>query len=303
MPISRAILFQLATSAQFERATRVLPTGERLAWRSASRYVCGTAAADAFELARRLHEKGVAATIDQFGEQISDIAVADRVAADYLRLAGELTDLPEDAWLSIDLSHLGLDVDQSGCAERLAAIAGQLSAGRRIQVGAEDHGRSDAVLECVLTVAGQGLADRLGATVQANLRRAPADLERLIAADVHSGRCPLGDPGVIDQHVQATPRLPHRTQRLGDRLVAGHVRLQAARFTAGAGRGGSRGRLVDLETATRAPSAAKRSAIALPKSAPAPVTIARFPASRISSPKRQTAAGRLLPDRSTRAHK
>lgn len=186
MPISRAILFQLATSAQFERATRVLPTGERLAWRSASRYVCGTAAADAFELARRLHEKGVAASIDQFGEQISDIAVADRVAADYLRLAGELTDLPEDAWLSIDLSHLGLDVDQSGCTERLAAIAGQLSAGRRIQVGAEDHDRADAVLECVLTVAGQGLADRLGATVQANLRRAPADLERLIAADVHT---------------------------------------------------------------------------------------------------------------------
>jgi len=116
-----------------------------MAGRSASRYVCGTAAADAFVLARRLHEKGVAASIDQFGEQISDIAVADRVAADYLRLAGELTDLPQDAWLSIDLSHLGLDVDQSGCTERLAAIAGQLSAGRRIQVGAEDH---DAPMPC-----------------------------------------------------------------------------------------------------------------------------------------------------------
>ncbi len=93
--------------------------------------------------------------------------------------------MPEDAWLSIDLSHLGLDTDRSGCTEHLAAIAGQLNAARRIQVGAEDHDRADAVLKCVLTVAGQGLADRLGATVQANLRRTPADLERLIAAGVH----------------------------------------------------------------------------------------------------------------------
>lgn len=185
MPIARAVLFRLATSARFERATRVLPAGERLAWRAASRYVSGTSAADAFELARRLHNRGVGVSIDQFGEQVDDVAVAERVAVDYLRLASELRDLPEDAWLSIDLSHLGLDIDLSGCTEHLAAIAGHLSAGRRIQVGAEDPGRADAVLKCVLNVACQGLANRLGATVQANLRRAPADLERLIAAGVH----------------------------------------------------------------------------------------------------------------------
>ncbi len=74
--------------------------------------------------------------------------------ADYLRLAGDLSDLPEDAWLSIDLSHLGMDVDPLGCANRLAAIAGRLTAGRPIQVGAEDHDRADAVVERVLTVAG-----------------------------------------------------------------------------------------------------------------------------------------------------
>ncbi len=185
MPADRAIIFRLATSPRFERAARTLPAGERLAWRSASRYVAGTTAADAFELVRELHERGVGASIDQFGEQIDDVRVAERVAADYLRLAGELDALPQDAWLSIDLSHLGLDVDLPGCVERLAAIAGRLSGGRRIQIGAEDHDRADAVLECILSGAGHGLADCLGATVQANLRRAPVDLERLIAAGVH----------------------------------------------------------------------------------------------------------------------
>ena len=140
-------------------------------------------APDAFKMARRLHDRGVGASVDQFGEQTLDDAGAKRVAAEYLRLADGLGDLPKDAWLSIDLSHLGLDVDLLGCTEHLAAIAGRLSAGRRIQIGAEDHERADAVLESVLTVA--SLADRLGATVQANLRRAPDDLERLIAAGVH----------------------------------------------------------------------------------------------------------------------
>jgi len=185
MPIDRAILFRLATSTRFERATRALPAGERLAWRAASRYVSGTTAADALELAQRLLDRGVGASIDQFGELVDDFAVAEHVAADYLPLAGGLSDVPEDAWLSIDLSHLGLDIDPLGCANRLAAIAGRLPAGRRVQVGAEDHDRADGVVECVLTVAGQGLADRLGATVQANFRRTPADLERLVAAGVH----------------------------------------------------------------------------------------------------------------------
>lgn len=71
------------------------------------------------------------------------------------------------------------------CTEHLTAIARALPPGRRVQVGAEDHARADAVLRCVLEVAGLGLAERLGATAQANLHRTPEDMEQLIAAGVH----------------------------------------------------------------------------------------------------------------------
>ncbi len=50
--------------------------------------------------------------------------------------------MPETTWLSVDLSHLGLDVDPQRCVEHLAAIASALPAGRRIQVGAEDYDRT-----------------------------------------------------------------------------------------------------------------------------------------------------------------
>jgi len=183
VPTGRAVLFRLATSARFERAVRGMPGGERWAWNKASRYVAGTTSGEG--TVQQLAERGVGASVDQFGELVQDAATAERVADDYLKLAGELTTAPEATWLSVDLSHLGLDFDPPRCAEHLAAIASVLPAGRRIQVGAEDHDRADAVLACVLTVAGRGLADRLGATVQANLHRAAGDLDQLVSAGVH----------------------------------------------------------------------------------------------------------------------
>ncbi|HEY2241776.1 MAG TPA: proline dehydrogenase family protein [Streptosporangiaceae bacterium] len=190
MALDRAILFRLATSERLERAVRRAPSGERLAWRAASRYVAGSDAAAAVQRARDLAGDGVAASLDLFGELVRDPAEADRVTAGYLALAGELSGLPESTWLAVDLSHLALDTDPGGCADRLAAIAGALPDGRRLQVGAEDHGRAEAILTCVETVAGRGptgerLGARLGATVQANYHRTPSDLERLATAGVH----------------------------------------------------------------------------------------------------------------------
>jgi proline dehydrogenase len=185
VPADRAILFRLATSTRLERAARAAPLGERLAWRAACRYVAGTTAAAAAQVASQLRDRGVGSSIDQFGELVQDTAAAERVAASYLELAEQVNAMPADTWLSIDLTHLGLDVDPPGCADRLAAIAARLSADRRIQVGAEDGGRPDAVLACIETVARQGLAGRLGATAQANFRRTPRDLERLVEAGVY----------------------------------------------------------------------------------------------------------------------
>lgn len=128
MPTGRAVLFRLATSSQLERVVRALPGGEQRTWLAASRYVAGNTLGDALATVQRLAQHGVHSSIDQFGEMIQDAATADRVATDYLKLADQLTALPEVTWLSVDLSHLGLDIDPQWCAEHLAAIASALPA-------------------------------------------------------------------------------------------------------------------------------------------------------------------------------
>ncbi|MQA74763.1 MAG: proline dehydrogenase [Solirubrobacterales bacterium] len=185
MGVDRAVLFRLATNERLERATKALPGGETSAWRAASRYVAGRGRDEALNTAAGLLERGHAVSMDLFGELVHDPEVAARVVEDYLSLAAALPAPPTNAWLSLDLTHLSLDTDPAGAADRLAAVTRDLPPGRRLQVGAENGARADAVLACVLDVAGRGLADRLGATVQANLVRSPADVDALTGAGVH----------------------------------------------------------------------------------------------------------------------
>jgi proline dehydrogenase len=183
--LDRDALFRLATSERLERAVKRVPGGEAAARRAASRYVAGRSRSDALVTAAALLEQGSGVSLDLFGESVTDPVVADRVLQDYLELVEALPPLPAEVWLSVDLSHLALNTDPSGVADRLATIAAALPDGRRVQVGAEEAAQADAILACVLDVAGRGMAHRLGATVQANLLRSPADADSLAEAGVH----------------------------------------------------------------------------------------------------------------------
>ena len=205
MGIDRRLLFRLATSQRLERAVKRVPGGDTAAWRAASRYFAGSSRSDAIATAEQLLERGHGVSIDLFGERVTDPVVADEVVEDYLALARALPPPPADIWLSVDLSHLALDSGSAAVADRLAAIAGALPGGRRVQVGAEEAARADAILACVLDVAARGMADRLGATVQANLLRSSADAAALADAGVHirlvkgayveaTGARPFGEP-------------------------------------------------------------------------------------------------------------
>jgi proline dehydrogenase len=205
MGLGRSLLFRVATSKRLERAVKRVPGGEHAAWRSASRYFASRSLGGALGTVEMLFARGHGASVDLFGERVSDPAVADEVLEEYLALVAALPPPPADAWLSVDLSHLALSADPAAAADRLAAIANALPGGRRVQVGAEEAALTDAVQDCVIAVAARGLADRLGATVQANLVRSPNDTDALAGAGVHirlvkgayveaTGAHPYGEP-------------------------------------------------------------------------------------------------------------
>ena len=69
---ARRLLFALATNERFERAVARVPGARARAWRSARRYVAGETGADALRVAAALAAKGLQASLDLFGERVSD---------------------------------------------------------------------------------------------------------------------------------------------------------------------------------------------------------------------------------------
>jgi proline dehydrogenase len=180
--IARRVLLALATSAGWQRAVRAVPGGGRAAYRLARGYVAGTGSEDALSCAHRLAAAGLASSIDCFGDNVSDPIEADRVSDQYVALAGRLEQAPENTFLSIDLSHIGLDQPADAVQQRLERIASALPAGRRIQVGAEQERRADRVLAAVSAVARRGGA--VSATIHANLKRSRVDGQALAESGV-----------------------------------------------------------------------------------------------------------------------
>jgi len=179
---ARRALLVLAASARWERAVRALPGGERVAYRLARPYIGGARIEDALSCAQRLAAAGLASSIDFFGEDVDEPIAANRVADHYVALAQALARAPANTFLSVDLSHLGVDQPGPAVQERLERIVAALPAGCRIEVGAEQERRANRILAVVLAVARGGGA--VSATVQANLKRSWADGQALAEAGV-----------------------------------------------------------------------------------------------------------------------
>jgi proline dehydrogenase len=174
--LRRRALFHLATNPLYERAIVATPALRDRAYAAARRYVAGETLQDAVTIVRALDRDGLGASIDLFGEHVTDRGHAARVADAYVELAGALSATPPATLLAIDLSHIAFD------AGHLARIAAALPAGRLLQVGAEEAASADRVHAAILRAHGEGLP--VSGTLQANLKRSIHDADTLAAAGV-----------------------------------------------------------------------------------------------------------------------
>ncbi|HEY8583177.1 MAG TPA: proline dehydrogenase family protein [Capillimicrobium sp.] len=179
MALRRRAHFALATNRPFERLVLGTPALRERARRSAARYVAGERLEDALAVAAQLRAVGLDASLDLFGEREGDRAAIEQALAGYERLARAIE---PGTWVSVDLSHVGLELGVAEATSALRAIAAAMPRHAKLQVGAEEAAVADDVLAAVLAAAADGVP--VTATVQANLRRSPADAQRLAGAGV-----------------------------------------------------------------------------------------------------------------------
>lgn len=179
--VARRLAFRVGTSDVTERIVLNTPVLRRLAYKHAGRYFAGPDIQDAVATVDVLASRGLLASVDLFGENVADEVRADRETDEYVELAGLMGSRP-GTFVSLDCSHLALDYEPDLCRARVRRIASALPEGSRLQLGAEESRRTDATLSLAHAVASDGAP--IMVTIQANLRRSPADVDALAQAGI-----------------------------------------------------------------------------------------------------------------------
>ena len=187
--VLRASLIALSES----RRLRHFAEQSRIGQRTSSRFVAGTTVADAVRATQAVNQFGAGVSIDNLGENVTNAEEAKASAQLYHHLLDEIAARKLNANISLKLTHMGLDVDESLAHELvsgLVARAAAMSPKNFVRVDMEGSPYTQRTLDFVHQLHRQpGNAGSVGAVIQSYMRRAEADIEKLLADGIRIRLC------------------------------------------------------------------------------------------------------------------
>lgn len=178
MSLLRAALLRASRSAWLAEQFR----DRAFARRAVRRFMPGEDVGAAIEAAATLAGARLGSVLTALGERVNTRAEAEGVRTHYLEVLELIRARALPTHLSVKLTHLGLDVDPAFCAESVEVLAARSGAnGTMLWIDMEESHYVDATLALYKRV--RAKHPRVGICLQAYLRRTPADLESVLAAD------------------------------------------------------------------------------------------------------------------------
>ena len=165
----------------FDRAVAAsLPLVPRpLVRRFADRYMAGETLEEAVLTVRRLNDQGTMATIDVIGEFIRAPEEAEATATAYERVLDAIAAERLDATISVKLSGLGIEIEQTLADRTLARVLASAERhGIFVRIDMEDSGLTDRTLRLYRSLREAG-HEGIGIVLQAYLRRTMDDVHAL----------------------------------------------------------------------------------------------------------------------------
>jgi len=183
----RTIFIALSENRMIRRMAERSALGRKIS----GRFVAGMTVADALDATARTNALGMSVSVDNLGENVTNVAEAKESAALYNELLDLITERKLDANVSMKLTHMGLDVDPA----LARSIAGDLvdhavRANNFVRVDMEGSPYTQKTLDLVRELhAQQGHAGHVGAVIQAYLHRSEADVRDLCASGIRIRLC------------------------------------------------------------------------------------------------------------------
>jgi proline dehydrogenase len=187
--VLRAFFVHLSENRAMRAIAERSPIGRRLS----SRFVAGTRVEDAIAATLAVNRMGMSVSIDNLGENVTNVEEARESALLYHRMLDEIAARKLNANISLKLTHMGLDVNEALARELvsgLVAKAADFTPPNFVRVDMEGSPYTQRTLDFVHELHRRpGHADCVGAVIQAYLYRSEKDVENLLNENIRIRLC------------------------------------------------------------------------------------------------------------------
>ena len=152
------------------------------------KYIAGSTLQEAIEKIKELNIKGIMATVDILGEEISREEDALKVVDEYKEVFIAINTHKLDSNVSIKPTHLGLKIDKEFCYNNIRSIVEKAKKYNNfVRIDMEDHTCTTDTIEIFLRL--KKKYSNVGMVIQSYLRRTINDLKPLIEQKANLRLC------------------------------------------------------------------------------------------------------------------
>ena len=183
----RATFIALSRSKSLRAFAERSPIGRRMS----SRFVAGTTVEEALAAVKAVNAAGMAASLDNLGENVTNPDEARQSARLYHQLLDEITTRGLNANVSLKLTHMGLDIDEVMARNLVSGLVAKAAGvGNFIRVDMEGSAYTQRTLDFVHELHRRpNHAGRVGAVIQSYLYRSEKDVEDVLAERIRIRLC------------------------------------------------------------------------------------------------------------------
>jgi len=175
------------------RSLRSFAERSALGRRVSGRFVAGTEVADAMRATQAVNRAGMSVSIDNLGENVTNPDEARHSAKLYEQILDAIAANHLDANISLKLTHMGLDVDETLARELVASLVKKTASMNPpgfVRVDMEGSPYTQRTLDFVHELHRMpGNQKSVGTVIQAYLKRSESDVEKLLSEGIRIRLC------------------------------------------------------------------------------------------------------------------
>jgi proline dehydrogenase len=183
----REFFIALSTNRSMRHFAENNPLGQRMS----HRFVAGNTVRDGVKVTRELNARGIAVTIDNLGENVTNTEEARQSATLYHQMIDEITAGSLKCNVSLKLTHMGMDVDEQLCRNIVSGLVEHAArVNSFVRVDMEGSQYTQKTLDLVHDLHSRpGHQGRVGTVIQAYLFRSEKDVQDLLAKGIRIRLC------------------------------------------------------------------------------------------------------------------